>query len=301
MKQVIDRLRDGQRWDPEIWDAFVPWRVIVGLPPVEVIDRDEIGRYGCLLALIRALKLRQEPPPPRPELVVWSPNSGCAGDRIVINGIGFGAPDVDIGVLLPMADGCQAFAVPAGDWTPTAITVTLPAGIASGRVGLVDLGYVRAYDEWATRMNELTKSIIENAKCSRSKAPDVAYVPPFRVCAPLTPVNRLRAGLPVIRSFKANGADVAFVEPGQPLRLEWDLRNVDQFRLTRLSSSGPQFAGASFIDGPPGTIYNFGPFTGRVLWRRATSCAPTVPAVAPCPSLKCGYARSQSSRSMASK
>jgi hypothetical protein len=268
--EVVDRLRDRRRWDPEIWDTVVPWREIVGLPPVEVIDRDEIRRYGCLIALIQALKLRQEPPPPRPALVVWSdaitgltPNSGCAGDRIVITGIRFGAPDVDVGVLLPMADGCQAFAVPAADWTPTAITVTLPVGIASGPVGLVDLGYVRAYDEWAMRMNELTKSIIENAKCSRSKAPDVAYVPLFRTCAPLTPVNHLRAGLPVIWSFKANGADVAFVEPGQPLRLEWDLRNVDHFRLTRLSNTGPQFAGASFIDDPSGTLYDLGPFTGN--------------------------------------
>lgn len=270
VKQLVSHLRDRQHWDPEIWDAFVPWRAVVGLPPIEIIDRDELRRIKCLLELTRALKLRQEPPPPRPAIVVWSdtitgiaPHNGCAGDQIVISGIGFGAPDTNVGVLLPIADGCHAFAIPAIDWTPTAITVTLPPGIASGTVGLVNLNYVRAYDEWATRMNELTKSIIENAKCSRSKAPDVTYVPLFRTCAPLTPFNYLRAGMPVILSFKVNGSDTAFVEPGQMVRLEWNLSNVEHFRLTHLPGSGPQFATTQFVDDPQGTRYDLGPFTGN--------------------------------------
>jgi hypothetical protein len=268
--KLVDRLRDRQHWNPEIWDTFPPWREVVGLPPVEVIDRDEIRRYGCLLALIAALKLRQEPPPPAPAVVLWSdtitglgPAEGCAGDRIVIAGVNFGAADPDLGVLLPTPDGCQAFAVSAADWTSNAITVTLPANIASGPVGLVNIGYVRAYNDWAARMNELTRQIIEDARCARSKAPDVAYVPLFRACAPLTAANHLRAGLPVIWSFKANGADLAFVEPGQTLRLEWDLRNVDHFRITHVNGQGPQFAAAAFVDNPPGTVYDLGPFNGK--------------------------------------
>jgi hypothetical protein len=286
-KGAIERIRGRRGWDPEIWDGYIPWRVIVGLEPPEVIDRDEIRRAACRLALMQALKLRQEsPPPPQPAVVVWSdtitgiiaPNKACTGDQIIISGSDFGAPDVNVGIVLPMADGCHAFAVPAADWTATAITVTLPAGIASGPVGLVDIDYVRRYDEWALRMNELIKSIIKNAECSRSKVPDVDYVQLFHTCAPLTPVNHLRAGLPVIWSFKANGADVAFVEPGQPFRLEWDLRNVDRFRLTRLSNNGPLFVRDSFVDNPPGTHYDLGPFTEN----RTTEATYELRVVGPC-------------------
>ena len=268
--KLIDRLRDREHWNPEIWDTLPPWREVVGLPPVEVIDRDEIRRYGCLLALVSALSHRQEPAPAPPARILWSdtitalvPDQGCAGARIVIRGTSFGAANPDLGVLLPTPDGCQAFPVPAGDWTSSAIAVTLPGNIASGPVGLVNIAYVRAYNDWAARMNELTRQIIEDAKCARAKAPDVAYVPLFHACAPLTPNNFLKAGLPVIWSFKANGADLAVVEPGQTLRLEWDLRNVDHFRLTRLNSPGPQFGAAAFVDDPPGSSYDLGPFNGN--------------------------------------
>lgn len=270
VEDIVNRLRDRRRLAPEILDRPISWYDIARLPPLEVIDRDEIRRTKCLLELARALKLRQEPPPPQPAIVVWSepiteitPTSGCAGDQIVIRGIDFGEPDASIGVMLPMADGCHAFAVPAVDWTPTAIKITLPTGIASGTVGLVALDYVRAYDAWATRMNELARSIIDNAKCSRSTAPDVTYVPLFRTCAPLTSFNHLRGGLPVIWSFKANSADVVFVEPGQTVRLEWDLRNVEHFRLTHTPGPGPQFAATQFVDDPQGTQYVLGPFMGN--------------------------------------
>jgi hypothetical protein len=271
---VVERLRDRRRWDHESWDELPIWREIVGLSPVEEIDRAELARVRCMLAMIAALELRQEPPPPRPTRVVWSDtitavtaeraDGGCAGDRIVIHGGGFGAPSNDVGVVLPMADGCRPFAVPAADWSPTAITVTLPAGIASGPVGLVDLAYTRAHDDWAARMNALTTQILADARCSRSTPPDVAYVLPFHDCAPLTSSNRLRAGLPVVRSFRANGGALAVVEPGQPVRLEWSLANVDGFRLTRLSGSGPRFAGGDSVDDPPSSLYDLEPFTEKV-------------------------------------
>ena len=37
--------------------------------------------------------------------------------------------------------------------------------------------------------------------------------------------------MPVILSFKVNGSDAAFVEPGQMVRLEWNLSDVEHFRL----------------------------------------------------------------------
>ena len=89
--------------------------------------------------------------------------------------------------MLPLVDRCQAFSVSETNWTPTSITITLPQDIASGTVGLVDLTYVRVYNEWADRMNELMKQIIAKAKCSRSKAPDIPFIYPFDECAPKTP------------------------------------------------------------------------------------------------------------------
>lgn len=197
-KKTIDRLRERRHWDPELWDSGVPWRTIVGLDPVEVIDRAEIRRIRCLLALEHALMLRQEPPPQAPARVVWydtiaiiTPPTACPGERIFIQGGDFGAPDTGIGVLLPMADGSYAFEVQAADWTQDTITITLSPGIISGPVGLVSLTYVRAYDNWANRMNELAKAIIENAECARTKAPDVTYVPLFRTCLPDRAANHL--------------------------------------------------------------------------------------------------------------
>ncbi|MEP6691045.1 MAG: hypothetical protein ABJD07_07800 [Gemmatimonadaceae bacterium] len=288
MGSLVAGLRDQHRWDPEIHDSLPTWREIVGLAPIEGIDRGEIYRVRCMIALTEALTLRQEPPPPRPRRVVWSDTissvtaSGvCAGDRIVIHGSGFGPPNAEFGVVLPVGSGCKAFSVPAADWTDTAITVTLPTGIASGTVGLVDIAYTRAYDAWATRMNELTSAIIENAKCAHAKAPDVQYVPLFNECGPLTPFNHLRAGLPVIRSFKVNGVSLAFVEPGQPVRLSWDFSNVLSFRLTRLSNRGPRFRGADFVDDPRDFDYDLGPFSEK----QPTETQYELRAVGPCGAL----------------
>lgn len=269
-EELVARLRNPGRWNPEEWDHAPDWREIVGFPKPEMIDVGEINRIRCLLVLINALKLREEPPPPRQGRVVWADSitsvtasGACPGDQLVLRGGDFGSPSADRGVMLPLLEGCRAFAVPAENWTPTSITVILPPTIASGTVGLVDLSYVRVYNEWANRMNELMQQIIKNAKCSGSKVPDIQLINPFDECAPQTPVNWLRAGIPLIRSFQINGRTTpppAVINPGASVTLSWSLRNVESFALRRTSNVGPLLAGAAELISPPGTSYALGPY-----------------------------------------
>ena len=212
---IVDRLRDRRHWDPSNLDSRPTWRDFIGQGPIKVLDRDEMRRLGCFMDMLYALRLRK-PPPARPARVVWSdtitgitPPKACPGEDIVIHGHGFGPHNASIGIMLPMFDHCSALSVPPSNWTGTAITVTMPAGVVSGPVGLVDLSYVAVYNQWAGSMNAFRKRALDDAKCAARAAPNVPYIRHFGECADATPYNYLRAGMPEIRSFQVNGLKVA--------------------------------------------------------------------------------------------
>lgn len=266
--ELLARAREPMRPGLEPADARPPWWDLLGVGPPELIPQDEIRRIRCLVDMKRALRLREQPPPPRPPQVVWSDSithiqvgGRCGGDEVVLHG-SFGPYSGDRGVALPMVDGCRAFPVPASAWTSTTISITLPLAISSGPVGLVDLAYVRLYDEWVAYINQLTKRILDDAECARAEAPQVSYLAPFAECAPATPQNYLRAGAPVIRSFSANGHLQFAVEPGQHFQLRWDLVNVEEFSISSLSPDAPSFGGQPQILNPPGNSIDVGPFIG---------------------------------------
>ena len=79
---------------------------------------------------------------------------------------------------------------------------------------------------------------------------------------PENSVNWIRAGAPVIRSFEVDGRETAAVQPGDTVKLTWNLRNVDSFKLTRVSGVGPQFAGLTSVANPPGNQYVLGQYHG---------------------------------------
>ncbi len=252
---LLAQLRKRRHWDPEKWDHPYPW----WKDEIEYIDWQMIERIRCLLALLRLLKERADAlPPTRPSPVTWSDGitgitqtGACAGDSITINGKGFGnSQPPGVVVLVPTQHGCRPATV--SSWSNRRITLTLPADVSSGQVGFGDAAYIAAYDVWATHQNDLAQAI-SSLWCAHQAFP---IVPLFGECPPATPVNHLRAGVPVIASFTANWASSAAIEPGDPIMLRWTVTNAEHVRIDRTSASGPTFGGSSSLIDP--AVASFG-------------------------------------------
>lgn len=245
-------------WDPDDWCPTYPW----WREPLQYIDWRQIDHIRCVIDAFRRLQARAAiAPPPRPARVTWSDgitsvesSGACAGDTVTIHGHGF-PPRVDAVLLLPSPDGCAAVSVPAANWSRTRITVVLPGGISTGPVGFGDAAYIAAYDAWATEQNRLADEV----RATGCYTGNIAWVPPFHECPPVTPVNHLRAGQPLIDAFTANGVPNAVVEPGMGIMLAWTVRNTEHVRIDRVSGSGPTFGGSSSLVDPGWSAFWLGP------------------------------------------
>jgi hypothetical protein len=256
--ELLGWLKKRKEWDPEIWDHPYPfWR-----DPIQYIDRKLIRFIACMLELRHKLQQRAAiAPPARPARVTWADGitsvtgGACVGDQIVIRGQHMKTPNTVL--LLPFADGCHPFAVPAGDWTNRRITLTLPPGVISGPIGFGDATYIAAYDAWAAQQNALAAEI-EGLWCYPAH---LAWVPPFGECPPDVGVNHLRAGAAIITSFTANGGASAAVEPFGVVLLAWTVLNAEHVRVDRISAAGPLFSGSTALIDPAGTTAVLAPFT----------------------------------------
>jgi hypothetical protein len=276
LDELLGFLKKRKVWDPEIWDhPYAFWR-----DPLNYIDRDMIALIACMIALRHKLQDRAAIlPPARPARVTWADGitsitgGSCVGDQIVIRGSGLLAPNTFL--LLPFADGCHVVPVPAGNWTDTTITLSLPAGVVSGPIGFGDQAYIIAYDTWALQQNILAAEI-EGIWCYPG---DLPWIPPFRECPPDIGVNHLRAGSAIITSFTAAGAASTTVEPGGAVLLAWTVKNAEHVRIDRIGPSGPAFPGGStaLID-PAGTTWTLWPFTHT----QPVTCTYRLTATGPC-------------------
>jgi hypothetical protein len=231
----------GEPWGPRRWPDGPP-------KPTDC----EIVREACEALLADALSGGVGDPPKPPERIVWADNINqiemlgqCAGDRIIIHGSNFGNPKPQgIEVVLVVNDECQP--IPADSWTDTRIEVTLPDGINSGMVGFVDMGYINAYNAWRAQWNQYWQDLATANLClEQGDLRDIAdrmRLPRMEIpCAPLTAVNVISAGTPIIRYFTANFESVVVVEPDEPIILRWNVRNADEVILERISPQGPMF------------------------------------------------------------
>lgn len=271
LDELLAWLKDFKRWDPDWLDG----RVFEWQPPFRYFPPGWETFHACLREAMRQIAARAAIlPPPRPVPIdlgqpvplAWvggirsiTASGACAGDRIVIHGTGFAAIRDSAVLLLPSADGCRPVAVPASDWTDTAITVTLPAWISSGPVGFADKAYVIAYDAWAAGQNRLAIEILR-LPCGRLVGP-FRFVRPFRECPPDMEFNHLRAGLPKIISFKAGGLTAAVAEPGDRVLLSWSVVNAEHVRIDRISAFGPPPGFFGPLIDPPFTSRLIGPFS----------------------------------------
>ncbi len=254
------KLKGPRRWDPETLD-HKPIRI--SNPGWDV----DMNRIRCEIWLAKILIDMKEPPPVRPTRVVWSDvitsieqSGACVGDRVVIRGKGFVSPKpTGVGLSIPINGVCTPMDVNPADWSNTRIELTLPPGVTSGPIGLVDLNYVKQYNAWVDRQNARRKSAMDQARCARVMPPNIPVLPYFSECAPQTPHNRLRAGTAIIKAFLVNGTALAVVEPSDSIALAWEVINVEQLTVQRISAVGPLFAGSTTLVNPPATgLHAFG-------------------------------------------
>ncbi len=256
VNDLLDLLKPKHRgWDPENWCPVYPW----WHEPFEYIDWRQIRWIACVIEMSRQIKARAAIlPPKRPAKVTWSDGitsieqgGACAGNTVVLHGSGFSSRATTV-LLIPTADGCRPVSVTAANWTSKKITFVLPGGVTTGPVGFGDAAYIAAYDAWAAEQNRVADEI-RALGCFIGQS--LPWVPPFRECPPLTPVNQIRAGAPLIDAFTANGAALAVVEPGGGVFLAWTVRNTTSVRVDRTSPAGPAFAGSTSLVNPGTSSY----------------------------------------------
>jgi len=259
-EDILGKLRSPKIWDRDYWQPFTPFERVA----LEYYSPGWRRLTECLREVGRRIDARLAiKPPPRPNRLLWSDNitaveqqGSCAGDRIVIRGTGFEAIRNSAVLLLPVGQGCAPAAVPAQDWTDTAITVMLPVGILSGPIGFMDAAYLAAYNAWVAEQNRLADEI-RQFYCYLLAKP-LVIAQRFSECPPDRAVNRLRAGAAVIDAFNVNGQSAVYVEPGTSLTLAWTVRNAEKITLERWGNSGPGFNGGYELENPAGQTFYLG-------------------------------------------
>ncbi|MBN3760729.1 hypothetical protein [Burkholderia sp. Ac-20365] len=280
IEQIIARLKGRKDWDPEQLDPPFPW----WHDPTEYFPPGWLDHLACVREVLSRIKARLAiQPPARPTRVTWidgitsiETSGACAGDRLVVRGMGFSKFHASAVLLLPFADGCHAVGVRSLRWTDRTITVALPAGVVSGAIGFGDAAYVAAYNNWAAHQNALADDI-RRFTCAALFG-EIELVKPFGECPPDIGVNHLHAGSAIIESFTVNGASTVAVEPGEVVTLAWTVRNADHLRVERISATGPDFGGSTLLTDPTVSSRLIGPFTHTF----AVNCVYRLTAAGPC-------------------
>jgi hypothetical protein len=246
-------------------------------------DRDHCQwlREMCEAVLIESINEGLPPRPLPPRTHAWAdtidsiefPGTPCAGQTMIVHGHGFGNWQTpNVALVMHVGGSCAEIDVAPANWTDTRITVTLPDGVRSGTVGFYDPVFQEAererYNSEAMQFNRAAREMVTASKCAG--APLLIDPVPLSggravPCAPETPFNVVRAGLPIVHSFTIStefesGPEIV-ADPVDVLILRWDVENADTIMLERLpaGSGGPQFAGSNTLMNPPGSSYELGP------------------------------------------
>ncbi len=239
-------------------------------------DSCELLRRHCLGQLRDFLRR----PPAMPdgshvhaEGITGVTSSACSGDVVEITGHGFGSEQpVDVEVVMRReVDGeelCEPVAVV--EWSDTRIRVRTPTGAVTGCVGFLDRAKLEEQRDLAAGANTRLSDLGSVLTClGKGGVPTQLPLPSESDCPPCTDVNRIAAGAPRIRSFRAEAESGGYVEdsgfdgvtaidPGQRLGLVWWVENADTLTLERESSDGPGFGSSSSVTDPPGHSYDLG-------------------------------------------
>jgi NTE family protein len=194
---------------------------------------------------------------------------GCAGDSVVIRGAGFGQTQPsNVEVLFTShSGGCVSAEV--ASWSDNEITVIVPPFVGRGCVALSEYpsgstGITEAADQFAGELEACLGPIAGKAadriRGSAAKVMDAACP----ICA--DPSTQFAGGVPAIKSFTANGGEVAEITPGGDVTLRWQVEGADRVLITAVLAVLPQppgpfdprsgtakVAGLALADGTVGT------------------------------------------------
>jgi NTE family protein len=219
-------------------------------PPLTLIGFEDLSRRSCTVGIINAGSTFGRVASQRPHLFEGAvitdvdPSSGCAGDVVTLLGNGFGATQpAGVAVMFPAArGGCIPAQVvfreaplngtePEPAWSDTEIVVTVPTGVGSGCIGLVE--YHEGFAGIAAAAEEFAGELVQCLGPVAARAADQIRASVGRVIGSACPdcadpgTVRFTGGPPTIRSFTVNGRDVAEIEPGDDVTVAWQVDNAD--------------------------------------------------------------------------
>jgi NTE family protein len=175
---------------------------------------------------------------PRPlvgaQITDVDPSFGCAGDTVTIRGTGFGQtrPQGVTVQFTSRAGGCVSAQVVT--WSDTEITVTVPADVGHGCVGLTEQpqGFEEIFQAADQFAGELETCLGPMAGVAGGRIRDSAFGIMHAACPSCTdPRTRFIGGPPVIRGFTANGRDVAEILPGDDVTVRWTVDGADEVTI----------------------------------------------------------------------
>jgi NTE family protein len=282
-------------WQPELVDVLI--RVAFGVDAVDILLREaglgrslpvfpelpellgnweELYRMTCSLGVRHAMNEFGQAAQNRPS--EWkvaaisdiSPNEGCEGDIVTINGTHFGSSQPpDVQVIFPAYSGACVNAQVI-KWSDTAVQVQLPTGVGFGCAG-----YMRKPSEGGTSIVEAADSLAgEMEACFGMVASQAAYklrqiaTSLGDACPQCLPggENHFAGGPPKIEVFQANHGQNATLRPGDTLELYWTVTNATSVTITK--SATPELPAITALLNPgSGSIQFPVPATGS--WQGA--------------------------------
>jgi hypothetical protein len=182
-----------------------------------------------------------------------SPTSACAGDHVTLSGTFPATQPADVVVVI----GSTVAKVVS--WSTTSIVIEVPANAPSGCVAFMDASAESERFSAMQANEQAAASLAEGLACMGNAVawPKTPAIGPS--LAPCTGFNYLKAGPPVIDSFRVNGGTQLGVVPGTQLILTWSVRNVSTVMLERISTAGPPLGPTTK---PASGTLGIGQFTG---------------------------------------
>ena len=175
----------------------------------------------------------------------------CGGDWMVIHGQGFGDTQPDnVALIAHTSQGCKELPVESDNWSDTEIRVELPDDILSGPVGFYDKLGTNAYNSWVGEMNASAARILSASTCLGRPLIFPTLQSTLTIpCPPITEVNTVSVGLPIIRHFHGSAgepaAETILVSPTEVVELSWEVENASSLTLSRETPAGPDIPGSN--------------------------------------------------------
>jgi IPT/TIG domain len=224
---------------------FLGGRLLEVGPPRLPPELDKIREFldrTCVAGIMRAAAhfgqvAANRPRPLAVQITDIEPDHGCAGDVVVIRGVGFGASQpANVAVMF----GCSAAQVVR--WADTEITVVAPPNVGRGCIGLIEhpSGFGEIVGAAGQFAGELESCLGPVAGPAAGRIRDTAAKMLLAACALCTePRVEFIGGPPQVKAFSANGRSVSEILPGGDVAVAWQVEDADEVHIVSTHSVLP--------------------------------------------------------------